>query len=196
MTFTIRINHAITVSSSAHRTQLRKSTGTPYFSHPVAVTFIASNYTDDEDTIIAALLHDILEDVPADIYSADNMLQDFGPRVLQIVRDVSEEKNPDGPRRPWKERKELYLQHLSELDDPAPLIIALADKIHNTLSMVWDYEKVGDSLWDRFGAPKEEEVWYHQQVLEIMRNKDVPEDLKNQYAGLVDSLQQIANNPQ
>ncbi len=62
---TQRLREAINMACRLHPNQVRKADeGLPYISRPFSVAWILSSYTDDEDTIIAGLLHDILEDVP------------------------------------------------------------------------------------------------------------------------------------
>ena len=61
--FTDKINLALKIAAKAHQGQNRKGTDVPYIFHPVAVGMIISQYTNDEATIVAGILHDILEDV-------------------------------------------------------------------------------------------------------------------------------------
>jgi (p)ppGpp synthase/HD superfamily hydrolase len=62
--FSSRLNHAIRVATRAHEGQFRKGSDTPCIAHPMAVAMITQQYLEDEDLFIAALFHDILEDVP------------------------------------------------------------------------------------------------------------------------------------
>ncbi|MEK7182016.1 MAG: HD domain-containing protein, partial [Patescibacteria group bacterium] len=64
MFLTPQIDKAIQRATVLHHGQERKGTGAPYIVHPYAVAFLLAHYTDDEDVIIAGLLHDVLEDVP------------------------------------------------------------------------------------------------------------------------------------
>lgn len=84
----------------AHDGQYRKVSGVPYVSHPIGVALITAQYTGNEDAVIAALFHDILEDVSPDIYSADRMRDEFGEHVTEIVANVSEIKSEGGRTRP------------------------------------------------------------------------------------------------
>ena len=189
MKFTPKINKALKVASKAHKDQFRKGTDIPYIMHPVAVAFIISQYSDDEDAIIGGLLHDVLEDVRPGIYSATDMEKDFGEEIVKIVRDVSEDKVAgEENEKPWKERKQGYLAHLESLDDIRPLMISMGDKIHNLMSILEDYEEKGESLWDRFNASYTEQVWYYGEFLKIMENKPVPPEMLEELRGLVEKL--------
>ncbi len=172
MTLTPKIQAAINLASRLHAGQVRKGDSTlPYISHPFSVAWILSNYTDDEDIIIAALLHDVLEDVP-DFYYAD-LIKATSERVAQIVKGVSEDKNPniesDGAST-WLERKQKYLDALEEDSDEA-LMVCAADKIHNLNSMINAYQEQGEALWDNFNSPKEKKLWLYEEITKLLRER-------------------------
>jgi (p)ppGpp synthase/HD superfamily hydrolase len=175
---TDRLEQARQTSEYAHALQTRKGSNEPYSVHPHAVAAIASQYTDDEDTLVAAEFHDILEDVPADRYSEDRMRKEFGANVVNIVKMVSEDKRADDEiQESWENRKLGYINHLRQLTDREALIISAADKIHNIDSMLKDYETLGEELWTRFNAPKEKQLWNYQSILGVLSEKDLPEKL-------------------
>jgi GTP pyrophosphokinase len=76
--FTGRVERAIALAIRAHEGQSRKDGQLPYVVHPVTVALILSRYTGDEDTIIAGLLHDVLEDT---LVTADEIERAFGEKV-------------------------------------------------------------------------------------------------------------------
>lgn len=186
-----KVNLALKVASRAHRDQMRKGTDIPYISHPVAVAMIVSGYTTDEDTIVASILHDILEDVEPTVYSETDMRNDFGDEVVKIVKDVSEDKTAGEPEKPWIERKKSYLAHLNSLENEKPLIVSTADKIHNLTDILEEYERIGDSIWQKFNASKNDELWFYTEFLKIIDKKQIPEQMKNDLALLVDRLKNI-----
>lgn len=96
-----RLLNAINIAAVAHRNQYRKGTAIPYVSHVFAVMNIASAMTDDEDILIACLLHDVLEDAP-DEFSAEQIEETFGPRVLDIVGEVTKDESLSS----WQERSD------------------------------------------------------------------------------------------
>ena len=184
-----KVNLALKVASKAHRDQVRKGTDIPYISHPVAVAMIISKYTTDEDIIVAGILHDILEDVKPSIYSETDMRGDFDDKITDIVKDVSEDKVAGEPEKPWIERKKGYLAHLDNLANVEPIIVSTADKIHNLTDMLEEYERVGDKLWQRFNASKDDELWFYKTFLEIIQKKAVPEGMKTDLGSLVNKLE-------
>ena len=184
-----KVNLALKTASKAHRDQVRKGTDIPYISHPVAVAMIIGRYTTDEDVIVAGILHDILEDVKPSIYSETDMRGDFGDKITDIVKDVSEDKVAGEPEKPWIERKKGYLAHLDNLANVEPIIVSIADKIHNLTDMLDEYERVGDELWERFNAPKDDELWFYKTFLEIIQKKAIPEEMKADLGSLVNKLE-------
>lgn len=188
-----KVNLALKVASRAHRDQMRKGTDVPYVSHTFAVAMIISQYTSDEDVIVAGVLHDILEDVKPTVYSETAMRNDFGDEVVEIVKDVSEDKTAGKPKKPWVERKKGYLTHLNSLKDQRPLIVSTADKIHNLTDILEEYEMVGDSIWQKFNASKDDELWFYNEFLNVIKKKHIPERMKIDMALLVDRLKNVVN---
>ncbi|AFH90735.1 HD domain-containing protein [Corynebacterium pseudotuberculosis] len=160
-----RLLKAINVAATAHRNQYRKGSSIPYVSHVFAVMNIASAMTVDEDILIACLLHDVLEDVPEE-FSAEQIEEAFGPRVLSIVREVTK----DASLSSWQERNDAYLQHLSSASEAA-LCVCAADKSHNLASILQDYDVLGDALWDRFNAGKERQQWWYASVYRVLAGR-------------------------
>jgi GTP pyrophosphokinase len=110
---TERFTEAMTLAARLHGPQWRKGTGIPYVSHLLGVTSIAIDYGANEDEAIAALLHDAIEDAPADL-GADwvrrTIRHRFGANVLRIVEGCTD--SDVRPKPPWRQRKEAYLRHI------------------------------------------------------------------------------------
>lgn len=156
---TPRLQQAITQAATSHDGHYRKGSTKPYVTHVVSVMLIASEYTGDEDILVACLLHDIMEDRP-DTYSFGQMAADFGPRVVDLVQGVTKDSTlPD-----WRARSDAYLAHLRQAG-PDVALISLSDKYHNLTSILADYEQLGDALWDRFNAGKPDQQWWYTMVL-------------------------------
>ncbi len=172
MQLTPRINEAIRLSSHLHRNQIRKDEyHTPYVSHLYSVAALISSATDDEDIIIAGLMHDSLEDVPN--YTYEELEKTFGERVATIVRHVTEPfdaNKGEDEQKPWLERKEAYLQVLRAGGEESAIVSA-ADKIHNTESFILDMKQEGDAFTSRFPSSLRNKVWFHEQALHIIREK-------------------------
>jgi (p)ppGpp synthase/HD superfamily hydrolase len=161
--FTGRIERAIALAMRAHESQVRKGDGQlPYVVHPVTVALILSRYTGDEDTIIAGLLHDTLEDT---LVTAEEIERAFGEKVRDAVLDVTE---PDLPGLSWETRKARYLRRLQAAPRPS-LLVAGADKIANLISMIAAHAASGDALWERFHAPPGMKLAFYRQVHTLIR---------------------------
>lgn len=124
-----RILHAVTFAEQAHRGQVRKYTGEPYIVHPLEVASIVASVSSDEDTIIAALLHDVVEDCGI---SLNQIYLAFGHRVSKMVSDVTDvSRKEDGNR---ALRKTLDREHIAR-GWPESKTVKLADLISNTRSI-------------------------------------------------------------
>ena len=156
--FSGRIEGAISLALRAHEGQVRKGDGQlPYIVHPVTVALILSRYTGDEDTIIAGLLHDTLEDTRV---TAEELEQAFGAKVREMVQDVTESSLPGLS---WETRKARYLRHL-QTAPRASLLIAAADKTANLISMIAAHTTSGDALWERFNASAAQKFEFYRRV--------------------------------
>ena len=127
-----RIKHAVEVAKKAHEGQLRK-TGEPYFVHPLAVKKILEEWGMDEDTIIAGLLHDVIEDTPLTL---SDIKKEFGETVAFLVDGVTKLSTARNGMRDidtyLPETKDNFLRLMIALgSDIRVLIIKLADRLHN-----------------------------------------------------------------
>ncbi len=127
-----RIEKAIEMATKAHEGQMRKS-GDPYISHPIAVMKIVEDWGMDEDTIIAAVLHDTVEDTNITL---EDIKKEFGEQVAFLVDGVTKLSNARSGMRDidtyLPETKDNLLRLLVAMgSDIRVLIIKLADRLHN-----------------------------------------------------------------
>lgn len=147
MNMTKRYDEALSFARAAHAGALRKGTDIPYITHPIETAHIAAEMTDDEDVIIAALLHDIIEDTP---YTADDIEERFGRRVSGLVLEESENKRRgESAASTWLVRKQETIDHLKNASIEVKLI-ALADKLSNMRTSAERFRKIGASMWQSF----------------------------------------------
>lgn len=187
------INKAIVVATKAHAGQTRKGSDVPYITHPYAVAVLAQHYTDDKEVIAACLLHDVLEDVNPAVYNEKQMLADFGKKITNLVKTVSEPKVAGEPEKPWKDRKDAYfgrLQEASKNGDSRAIIVSCADKICNLNDILNDYAKVGDEIWQRFKTGRFEQLWFYTKCLWEAQGS-VPEEMLKLYKESVHKLEEI-----
>lgn len=185
--YTTRLDKAIRRAAWAHEQagQHRKGTDIPYIIHPVGVMMIASNTTDDEDILIACLMHDVIEDVDSNIYSETDMRKEFGDRVVDTVKDVTKDESATD----WHDRSKAYLQQLLEKASDEAVIVSAADKIHNLQSTLSDHEIVGDEIWQRFATKSsQDQLWWYVSILETIAKRHAPELLIQMLSNLVSDL--------
>jgi (p)ppGpp synthase/HD superfamily hydrolase len=166
MHYSYRIEQAIRASAILHKNQVRKGDiPYPYVTHTFGVAMIVSDYTDKEEVIIGALLHDTLEDTD---YTRDELLEDFGGAVLTLVENVT---RPAGePGASWLDMKKQYSKQLRDAPHDA-LIIAAADKIHNMRSMVEAYYGKDEELLADFGGSLNERLMMYQEISNIFNRR-------------------------
>lgn len=171
MLFTSKIQKAIRRASLLHEGQKRKCDGSPYVTHLFGVALILSHYVEDEDVVVAGIMHDVLEDVLREKYDDEKMRREFGERVYKIVKEVTEDKDPEEEQiksqEMWLARKQQYVDNLKN-DSQEALFVAAADKIHNLLSMLESHEKYGEEIWQYFHAPRDKRLWFYREVFAVL----------------------------
>jgi (p)ppGpp synthase/HD superfamily hydrolase len=154
-----RLDDALRFVAHAFRHRVRKGTGIPYLTHLLAVMVLVAEHGGDEEQMLAALLHDYLEDIEG--ASTEEIDKRFGTRVARLVEALSD--STEHPKPPWEQRKRSYLEKLAR--EPAELkLVSAADKLHNARSLVRDFDDVGDALWERFTADRDQTLWYYKSV--------------------------------
>jgi (p)ppGpp synthase/HD superfamily hydrolase len=138
------LQRALEVAADAHRGQ-RRSDGSPYLSHPVAVCELLATRGADEAVLAAALLHDAVED--SDL-TADDVGRDFGTEVGELVAALTEDDDIDD----WVERKNALRAQVATAGDRAIAIYA-ADKLANLREMHTIYRARGEDAIDLHKAP-------------------------------------------
>lgn len=169
------INHAFAFAAKHHDRQVRKGTKLPYLTHPANVAVILTRYGRDNDTVVAGILHDVIEDCVRDGYTRDMLEQrigdKFGGKVLETVLAVTYRRlDDDGIELSSDERKSDYLERLAEASENARWVCA-ADKIHNAASIVSDLRRTVDpeTVWNRFNSGKAATAAWYQQVFDRLR---------------------------
>ncbi|MCR5151376.1 MAG: HD domain-containing protein [Clostridiales bacterium] len=158
-----RYNKALIFATNAHAGQTRKAGGLPYIIHPIEVSSIAATMTNDEDILIAALLHDVIEDAGV---TGEELAEKFGERVAFLVKCESENKYPGVPEiETWQKRKEESLLCLKNTDNESVKILWVSDKLSNLRSLYRLYLKNGDAAFRFFNQQDKSKIkWYYSSV--------------------------------
>lgn len=198
-----RFDQALLYASHLHRTQIRKGSGIPYLTHLLGVASLVLSHGGDEDMGIAALLHDSLEDGPEYAGIPRSEIEEaiqtqFGERVLEMVLACTD-TDATGKRESWQQRKTRYLQHMARATDPGYLLVTGCDKLHNLHAIWLDQNTLGDSVWQRFTAPKDASLWYYQEIGKILADQAqrgrIPIILNQQFQVLLQQVLAVALAP-
>lgn len=196
-----RINHALAFAAKHHDQQVRKGTRLPYLTHPANVAIILTRYGRDDQTVVAGILHDVIEDCVREAYTPEMLAQrigdKFGDEVLETVLAVTYRRvDDDGIELSHDEKRDDYLVRLAQASEAARWVCA-ADKLHNAGSIVADLRRTIDpnSIWSRFTGGKDATLrWYrrvYDRLVEVGFHGEIMEELGN----VVAALEQWADEP-
>lgn len=166
--YTFQVEQAIQAAALLHESHVRKGVvPIPYITHLMAVTLSLRDYTNDENTLVAALLHDTLEDTD---YTEAELREDFGNNVADLVVVLTEpETTPEEPLS-WLQIKQIYAKQL-KTGPEAAVMIAAADKIHNFRSMIDDYHDNHDGFLQYFGKNLEDRLDGYQVIANTINSR-------------------------
>ena len=121
---------AVAFAAEKHKNQRRKDAhASPYINHPIALANVLANEggASDLNVLIAALLHDTIEDTET---TEAELMNEFGPKIASIVMEVSDDKSL-----PKAERKAKQIEHAAH-SSPEAKLVKIADKICNLRDML------------------------------------------------------------
>jgi predicted Zn-ribbon and HTH transcriptional regulator len=182
MLYSYKISRAIRFSIQTHEVyqkQKRKGKDIPYITHPLTVGLILSRAGADEDTVVAGILHDTIEDsIPEKKVSREMFVERFGEKVADIVESVSEPNK----KLSWEKRKQEALERIRSFSHQS-LLVKSADIISNASELVEDYKQEGDVVFSRFNAPKKKLLQHYLHaitaVIEQWSESPLVEDLQS-----------------
>jgi (p)ppGpp synthase/HD superfamily hydrolase len=173
---TERFTNAVDYARRLH-TEFRKGTRIPYLAHLLGAASLVLSETGrkvpvTEDMVIAALLHDTVED-HGGLPRLHDVEKEFGPNVARMVAALSDTFAADHDKKEgWEERKNAYLARL--LHEPLDvLVISVADKLYNAKAILDDLRDpaIGPLVWERFKRGPEQQLWYFHSLLEIFEKR-------------------------
>jgi (p)ppGpp synthase/HD superfamily hydrolase len=156
-----RLDAAVTLAGRVHKAHPRKGSRIAYIAHLFDVASVAIKHDANEDEVVAAFLHDTLEDCkPPETPEAlrREIRKLFGARVLELVEACTD--TTEKPKPAWRPRKEAYVAAIAKKTVSAKIVSA-SDKIANLGDMIEDYRRRGDELWGRFNAGRDDILWYY-----------------------------------
>ncbi len=195
-----RFSGAVEYARQVH-TEYRKGTDVPYMAHLLGVASLVMGEAGGrvpvtEDMVIAALLHDVVED-HGGMPRLREVEQRFGANVGRMVAGLSDTFADDHDKKEgWEQRKLAYLDRLrGESDDV--LLISAADKLYNAKSILDDYRVIGDAVWARFKRGADKQLWYFNELLAIFHahpSNNIVDDLERVVGDLSELVRKGTSN--
>ena len=183
------LDRAFRFAAEAHAGKTRKGSNIPYVSHLLQVAGLVLEHGGSVEQAAAGLLHDTVED--CETVSIESVRQEFGAPIAHIVEtctDTAPGEHPD-QKGPWRQRKERYLQQLRAADAESALVAA-CDKRHNLGTLVTDVRNEGRAYLKRFNAAADEQLWYYEQLFEVLRTR-VPPKLSTDLERLIQDFRDL-----
>src|SRR6266849_2340572 len=162
---TPRFTRAVGYATRLHAKQKRKGTERPYIGHLLGVASIVIEHGGDEDAVIAALLHDAVED-QGGLPRLREIRSNFGAHVARIVEGCTD--SHEMPKPPWRERKLAYISGVRG-ESPEVRLVSAADKLSNAREILADHRIEGDAVFERFHGRKDGTLGYYRALVNEFR---------------------------
>jgi len=164
MRYSARLVEAFSFAHDLHKDQERKASGAPYITHLMGVAAIVGRHGGTEDQVIAALLHDAVED-QGGAATLERIRERFGETVAAYVDGCSDTDTK--PKPPWEERKREFLEGTVDAPPDLKLIVA-ADKLHNARTLANTLRVQGNAAWDLFRGGRDGTLWYFAEIVRAL----------------------------
>jgi (p)ppGpp synthase/HD superfamily hydrolase len=123
-----------------------------------------------EDMVIAALLHDAVED-EGGLPRLRDIEANFGKEVAKIVEGCTDSFEEDSSKKlKWEDRKKSYIDRLRK-EPEGTLIVSAADKLYNARAILEDYREIGAAVWNRFKRGRKEQLWYFGELIKVYQER-------------------------
>jgi (p)ppGpp synthase/HD superfamily hydrolase len=195
LTLTTRFTEAVDYARQIHL-GTRKGTDVPYMAHLLGVASLVIwetgrvTFAVTKDMVIAALLHDAVED-EGGMPRLHDIEAKFGKEVAKIVKGCTDSFQVDRDKKQeWGLRKASYIKRLREEPDEGEgtLLVSVADKLYNARAILEDYRQIGAEVWRRFKRGRDEQLWYFDELIKVYeercQNWRIVEELKRGVAEL------------
>ncbi len=193
MKLTPRLHSAIDLAANLHRDHVRKGfEKTPYVTHLFGVATILDHYGADEETIVAGLMHDTVEDIPE--FTFDRLEELCGKRVRSLVEPLTEPRqfiHGEIGEEKWYTAKNMYLEQISNSPREVRMISA-ADKIHNMNSAIRGVKHEQNSLLNHFvQSALEKQVWFISE-LSVHLKDHIPDEMYREFSLCLEELKTLS----
>ena len=189
------INHAFAFAAKHHDRQVRKGTKLPYLTHPANIAVILTRYDRDDDTVVAGILHDVVEDCVRDGYTSEMLEhrigEKFGATVLQTVLEVTHRRlDDDGVELSSSDRKADYIERLAGASEAGHWVCA-ADKLHNARSILADLRRTTHppTVWSRFSGGRQGSLSWYRGVYDKLKSVGFDAPIMDELRSAVEDLE-------
>ena len=184
-----RFERALDYAMDVHGDQLRSISGTPFMAHLLGVAALVLEDGGDEDEAVAALLHDVPEQL-VDGNAIAAIAKSFGEQVRFIVEGCSIPEEGLS----WPEAREHHLQRLREQRDLRVLRVAVAKELQNARALHLALERDGDKVWGRLDGTEQDQRSYLEEIARFKwngLNSPMIEELQETISALVSAPMRV-----
>lgn len=169
-----RVNHALAYAAKYHDQQVRKGLRAPYFTQPANVGLILARYGQDDATVVAGILHDVVEECAREGHGGrselDRLADKFGADVVLTLQGVTERRlDDDGVELSGEERRADLLARLAAAG-PAGRWVATANALHDAGTLIADLARTDypETVWSRRHGGRDATVRHFRVVLDAL----------------------------
>lgn len=184
MIYSEKLKKAVQIASHQHKDQTRKVLDYPYITHPLMVMHLVSQFTDNEDVLCAAVLHDVVEDSD---YTLNQIQDNFGDRVCYLVDMLSHDKKLKNP-----ERTEKYFDQVFGQVDKDVFLIKAADLFYNLMDLLETYHFAGnEKLQSMFSSGLGNYLAFHQRFHDELKTVNPENPFLAEIQDLINKVRNI-----
>jgi (p)ppGpp synthase/HD superfamily hydrolase len=191
-----RINHALAFAAKHHDQQVRKGTRLPYLTRAPNVGMILTRYVQDDDTVVAGILYDVVEDYLRDGCTPEMLDQrianKFGDSVLRALLAVVERRYHDeGTELSHEERRDDLPERIGRATPRALWVIA-ADQLHTGSALLADLRRTDfpESVWARSIAGREGTVHWYRRLCDHLAHAGFDAPIMDEFQAMVEALEE------
>ena len=170
-----RVNHALAFAAKHHDQQVRKGLRAPYFTQPANVGFILARYGRDDETVMAGILHDVVEECTREGAGASTGLErvagKFGDALVTTLRGVTVRRlDDDGVELSADERRDDLLVRLAAADERGRWVAA-ANALHDVGTLLADLARTEfpEVVWGRASGGREATLHWYRRLVDRLR---------------------------
>ena len=196
-----RINHALAFAAKHHDQEVRKGARLPYFTSPANVAVILTRYGQDDETVVAAILHETVEDYLRDGMSElvvrQRLEEKFGAAAVEAALGAARRRlDDDGVEFSHEEQKGDQLERFATVSDRSRWVVA-AQEVHDASTLLADLRRTAfpDAVWQRFAEGREAKLRWYRQVTDRLDAVGFPGAIMDELRAVADSLDRYAELP-